>query len=482
MVLENLDNYTNHMAAMRERLEMGIKSTFPWIKVNGHPETRLPNTSSISFRGVEANTIISECTSVAVSAGAACHADRVDVSAVLQAMHIPLEYAMGTIRFSVGRYTSSEDIDQAVDVIRAVVKRLQPTFDKQDSPSNNDKVRLTQFTHGLGCACKLQPDLLEQVLMKIPRPDDERILVGVENSDDAAVFRINENTALVQTVDFFTPIVDDPYQFGAISAANSLSDIYAMGAVPLFALSIVAFPSSRLPISVMHEIMRGAYDKAAEAGIAIIGGHSVDDTEPKFGLAVTGTIHPDRIITNAGACSGDILLLTKPIGTGILTTALKQGLLNNAEIESLVRSMSTLNRDASAAMLIAGAHACTDVTGFGLLGHLLSMMKASNTSANINVDAVPVLGRAYELATGGILPGGTKNNLSFTSKQTSYSNNIPLTMKYLLNDAQTSGGLLISLPEENKMPFINELAKHDQVAAVIGSVLPRQENLIMVGS
>ena len=401
LVSENLASFSEHLREMRDLLEQGIKETFPWVKVNGHPDNRLPNTSSISFRGIEANTILSEMVNVAASAGAACHAEHVDVSHVLRAMRVPVEFAMGTIRFSVGRNTTKEEIGRALTEIRSVIQRLKPDENSLPLVSDPGQIRLTQFTHGLGCACKLRPQLLEEVLKDMPVPKDRRILVGTETADDAAVYLISPDKAIVQTVDFFTPIVDDPYQFGAISAANSLSDIYAMGAQPLFALSIVGFPSNRLPVSVLKEILKGASDKAAEAGIAIIGGHTVDDTEPKFGLAVTGEVHPDKIWTNANAQEGDALILTKPIGTGILTTALKQGLLKAEDAQQVILQMAELNKETSEAATEFDVHACTDITGFGLLGHLLGMMKGSGKISRDSICQYSILDNAYELAAGG---------------------------------------------------------------------------------
>jgi len=335
LVDRHLDDFTNHFSEMRDQLEREIMREIPWAKINGDLENRLPNTSSISFKGLEANLILSELDTIAASAGAACHTGQVDISYVLEAMHIPPEIAMGTIRFSTGRMTTEEDVKMASSEIIQVIKKLNSSACGENTRNEKDKIRLTQYTQGLGCACKLRPQLLEAVLAKMPISSDSRILVGTETGDDAAVFSINENLALVQTVDFFTPILDDPYQFGAVSAANSLSDIYAMGADPLFALNIVGFPSNRLPISVLEEILRGAHDKAAEAGIAIIGGHTVDDTEPKFGLAVTGSVDPKKILTNANAQPGDKLVLTKPIGTGIITTAIKQGMASEGDSEQI---------------------------------------------------------------------------------------------------------------------------------------------------
>jgi cysteine desulfurase len=480
LISQNLEAYSAHMSEMRDLLESRIFEQFPWAKLNGHAEKRLPNTSNISFKNIEANTILAELSGVAASAGAACHTDRVDVSHVLQAMHVPIEYAMGTIRFSVGRFTSSEEIERASEEIGRVIRNLQPEAPGEAAVDEGNAVRLTQYTHGLGCACKLRPQLLEKVLQNLPPASDSRVLVGTETGDDAAVFKINSDLALVQTVDFFTPIVDDPYQFGAISAANSLSDVYAMGGTPLFALSVVAFPGNRLPISVLGEILRGAADKAAEAGISIIGGHTVDDTEPKFGLAVTGSLDPRQIRTNAGAKAGDVLVLTKPIGTGILSTALKQGAVTETQAREAIGWMAKLNRSAADAMRQSGANACTDVTGFGLLGHLLGMMRASDVSAVIYANTVPRLGQAFDLAAGGILPGGSKNNFEFTAPFVAYGKDISKTLQYFLNDAQTSGGLLISLPQNQARQFLQTMQANSELAVVIGKVIEKQDYFIRV--
>ncbi len=480
LISQNLDEFTANMRETRDLLQSKLMAEFPWVKLNGHPQERLPNTLNVSFKGLEANTILSELTGVAASAGAACHSDRVDISHVLEAMHIPLEFAMGAIRFSTGRTTTKEEIGQAFLEISQVIHRLQPGSPTEAVTLEADQIKLTQFTHGLGCACKLRPQLLEKVLQELPIPQDARILVGTETADDAAVFQVSEDLALVQTVDFFTPIVDDPYQFGAISAANSLSDIYAMGAAPLFALSVVAFPSNRLPMYVLGDILRGAADKAAEAGIAIIGGHTVDDNEPKFGLAVTGSVHPQRILTNAKAQAGDALILTKPIGTGILSTALKQGALREGGATQAIAAMVKLNREAAEALMKVEAHACTDVTGFGLLGHLLGMMKASKTCACIEAQTVPLLENAYNLAAAGIVPGGSKNNLAYTAPHVHYEAHVSQVMRYLLNDAQTSGGLLISLPADQAQIYLTEMQQRNHPAEKIGDVEEKGEHFILV--
>jgi len=476
LINQNLSAYQQHMRQMRDRLERGLNEKLSDWRRNGHPEKRLPNTLSISFRGLEANTILSELAGVAASAGAACHSDQIQVSSVLEAMKVPLEYAMGTIRFSVGRFTTASEIDQAVAETVRVVETLQPRDSVAFVQTESETVKLTQYTHGLGCACKLRPQLLEQVLRKMPAPSDSNVLVGTDTADDAAVFRLDDNTAIVQTVDFFTPIVDDPFQFGAIAAANSLSDIYAMGGRPLFALNVVGFPSNRLPVSVLEEILKGAQATASEAGIAIIGGHTVDDTEPKFGLAVTGMIDPKRIVTNRNARPGDALVLTKPLGTGILATALKQGLLEDEQARLLIETMATLNRAGAEMMQSIGVHACTDITGFGLLGHLLEMMNGSDTSAVIHANKVPFLPGAMALAASGTIPGGTRDNFDYTAPFVHYDESLSATKRLLLNDAQTSGGLLIAVAKEKSPALVDQLkAKAVGHAVVIGEVIAAAE-------
>ncbi len=480
IVSEKLNLFHDHLKKMRDRLETGLKGNFFGLRINGHPEKRLANTLSISFRNLEANTIVSELVDVAVSAGAACHSDSIDISTTLKAMKVPKEDAMGTIRLSTGRYTTSDEIDFAVEEISSLVERLQPR-ETIISINEKEKIKLTRYTHGLGCACKLRPQLLEEVLKNIPIPLDKNILVGANTSDDAGVYKLDDKTAIVQTVDFFTPIVDDPFDFGAIAASNSLSDIYAMGGKPLFALNVVGFPSNRLPMKVLEEILKGAQHIAEKAGIHIIGGHTVDDIEPKFGWTVTGIIHPDKVIKNNSAKPGDVLILTKPIGTGILSTALKQNLLDEETISELKSTMIELNKDAAEAMIEIGVNSCTDITGFGLLGHLLEMMNASNTSAVIELEKVPMLNNVLEFASSGIIPGGTKSNYEHTIKHVKYSNVISEIKRLVLNDAQTSGGLLISVPKSKYKSLLKSLQEREvSEAIVIGDVVEFESHRIIV--
>jgi len=454
----DLQKNGDRMREMRDRLQAGLERELGELRLNGHPERRLPNTLSLAFRGIEADTLLSEVEGVAASAGAACHADAVEISAVLTAMGVPREYAMGTLRLSTGRTTRAEEIDRAVGLIAGAVRRLQPGATVEaDGPPDATDIKLTHFTHGLGCACKLRPQALEAVLSALPPIDDEAVLVGTGNSDDAAVYRLDEHTAIVQTVDFFTPIVDDPREFGAIAAANSLSDIYAMGGKPLFALNVVGFPTHRLPLEVLQQILCGAQEVAAEAGISIVGGHTVDDTEPKYGLVVTGSIDPEHVLTNAGARPGDVLLLTKPIGTGILATAMKRGLVEEATIRRAVAVMRALNREAAEALAGFAVSACTDVTGFGLLGHLREMVRASKTDAEIDASAVPVLDEARQLAAANVVPGGSLDNLEFVADCVTWPDALPRVDRILLCDAQTSGGLLVAVEEAQATELLAEL-------------------------
>jgi cysteine desulfurase NifS/selenium donor protein len=445
----DLEANGRHFRAMRDRLWAGLSREIEDLVRNGDPEACLPNTLSVGLGGVEASTLLAEIGDrLAASAGAACHAAGVELSTVLEAMQVPMRYAMGTVRFSVGRGTTEKEVDEAVRIVAEAVRRLRPSAAAVTVETASDEIRLTRFTHGMGCACKLRPQDLERVLRKLPRVTDPEVLVAAETSDDAAVYRLRPDLAVVQTVDFFTPIADDPFDFGAISAANSLSDVYAMGARPLFALSVVGFPSRRLPLRVLERILEGAAEVAAEAGISIVGGHTVDDTEPKFGLAVTGVVHPDRVMRNSTARAGDEIVLTKPIGTGILATAVKRGLADDAVARRLVVTMRRLNRAAAEAMEETGVHACTDVTGFGLLGHLREMAAGSGLDAEIEAGAVPVLEPARELAAADVVPGGTLENLDHVSPFVDWSSGLSRVDQQLLADAQTSGGLLIAVPPE----------------------------------
>lgn len=317
----------------------------------------------------------------------------------------------------------------------------------------------------------MHPEDLAQVLRALPEIRDPRVLVGTSTSDDGAVFALSAERALVQTLDFFTPLVDDPHHFGQVAAANALSDLYAMGAEPLFALNIVAFPAKKLPMEILAAILRGGAEKVREAGIEIVGGHSIDDPEPKYGLVATGWVHPDRIVRNVGARPGDALVLTKPLGTGIFTTALKRDLLPASREAEIVALMATLNRDAAAAMLLAGAHACTDVTGYGLLGHLGSMLAGSAVRAELDAAAIPFVEDVLDLARRDCVPGGSRANLRALERRVDWGD-LSEEERLVLADAQTSGGLLIALPEARLDPLLAQLQERQTWSrAVIGRVV-----------
>jgi selenide,water dikinase len=307
-------------------------------------------------------------------------------------------------------------------------------------------LRLTTLSHGAGCACKLPAAEIHALLGELPRPDDPNVLVGSDTADDAAVYRVSDSLAVVSTADFFTPIVDDPYDFGRIAATNALSDVYAMGGTPITALNLVAFPLSDLGGEVLREILRGGSDVAAAAGVAVVGGHSIDDSEPKYGMAVTGTVHPDRLVRNSTASAGDGLFLTKPIGAGLATTALKRGFADGRLIQETVDVMTTLNRDAAVAAVAAGASAMTDVTGFGLLGHLHELALASGVTAAIEAAAVPAIDGVLDLLELDDPPvaGGTRRNREWIEHFAEFADAVPESLRWLLCDAMTSGGLLIA--------------------------------------
>ena len=319
------------------------------------------------------------------------------------------------------------------------------------------------------------PGDLSRALAPLDARPDSRIIVGHETFDDAGVFRLSDDLALVQTVDFFAPIVDDPYQFGQVAAANALSDVYAMGGEPLTALGIVAFPSGQLPIEVLTEILRGGQDKVHEAGASIIGGHSVIDEELKYGLAVTGRVHPDRLLTNASATAGDVLVLTKALGTGFVTTALKRGNLSPDVARVAIAGMIALNRDASRAAVELGARCATDVTGFGLAGHASHIARASGVSIRIDTHALPVLPGAFEAWSMGATPGGAERNEAWLNDQADWGTTEPF-HRALVLDPQTSGGLLVALPASRIAEYLSRVPQ----SAVIGEVLPRGARAIVL--
>ena len=308
---------------------------------------------------------------------------------------------------------------------------------------------LTSLSHGAGCGCKIAAAELRPIVAGLPQPTDPRVLVGTDTADDAGVVRLRDDLAIVQSADFFTPIVDDPYAFGRIAATNALSDLYAMGAEPVSALNLVAYPLATLGPEVLAEILRGGADAAAEAGAAVVGGHSIDDPEPKYGMAVTGTVHPDELLTNAGGRAGDALVLTKPLGAGTVATAIKRGLADDGLIARGIEVMSTLNAEGARQARAAGAHALTDVTGFGLLGHTHELAEASGLAAVLAADAIPAIDGVLELLAGeDALAGGSKRNRTDAETFTRWADDVPEARRRLATDAMTSGGLLAAVPAE----------------------------------
>jgi selenide, water dikinase len=333
-------------------------------------------------------------------------------------------------------------------------------------------VRLTQLSSCAGCAAKLRPDLLGELLQGLPQVHSRQALVGFDTRDDAAVYRLNATQAVVETVDFFPPVVDDPYAYGQIAAANAMSDIWAMGARALFALNLVAFPKDQ-PLATLKAILAGGADKATEAGIPILGGHSIQSPEPKYGMAVTGVVHPRQVLTNAGARVGDRLILTKPIGTGIATTAIKRGLASEALVKRVTAQMAQLNKAAGEVFASRrfAVHALTDVTGFGLLGHAIELARGASKRVVIRLEQVPVLADVADLSQQGVVPGGTRTNLEHAERWVRFPRGLPEPIRHVLADAQTNGGLLAAVPKKEVQKALKALDRARVEAWVVGEVV-----------
>jgi selenide,water dikinase len=487
--------------AVDYRLDVGLRDYF-WTRLqeafddlvvlNGHPHHRLPNTLNVSFRGSTGGDILTRIPGLAASTGSACHAGTCGPSPVLQAMGVPDEIALGAIRFSLGRTSTAAEVDTVVDELRMIIEKsttnasasntdgarfakecapATPCVEPLHEPSNDLPVRLTQTAKRAGCAAKQPPGYLLPLLGQIPAITDPNVLVGSATADDAAVYKLSDELALVVTTDFFTPIVDRPYDFGAIAAANALSDVYAMGGRPLLALNLVGFPDDKLSVAVLADILRGAADKAAEAGIPIVGGHTIKSEEPTFGLCAVGTVHPERALTNAGAQPGDVLILTKPIGLGVITTAAKNNEDDLGAIQQAIDVMKTLNKTAADVLSNFDVHALTDVTGFGLLGHLRNVTSASQVHAHIWADEVPVISAAREYVRRGIAPGGTHANWRFLREWVTYADDITKEEQLLLCDAQTSGGLLACVRPEDSPSLVRALQNAGvETATLVGDI------------
>jgi selenide, water dikinase len=352
-------------------------------------------------------------------------------------------------------------------------------------------IRLTETVKAGGCASKLSPAVLDKVLGKLPRQHDPNVLVGFDHADDAGVYKISPSTALVQTVDFFTPIVDDAYTFGQIAATNALSDVYAMGGRPITALALVCFPANG-ELEILEQILAGGLSKMMEANCTVVGGHSIRDEETKFGYSVTGLIDPSRIFTNGGAQPGDRLLFTKSLGTGVISTAIKKGTAKQSWIDAATRSMTTLNKTAAEVITttdcvgaerssaVCSIHSLTDVTGFGLIGHAREMALASKVSLRFSVNQIPLLEGALDCIRAGNIPGGLTNNRDFAECVVGYQEGIPAELRTILFDPQTAGGLLIAVAPESSPDLIRALNLAGVPAVEIGEVLPAAKPVISV--
>ena len=338
--------------------------------------------------------------------------------------------------------------------------------------------RLTELSKTSGWAAKIGPETLSKILDKLPKMDSENLIVGIETSDDAAVYKLTDELAVIQTLDFFTPVVDDPYVFGQIAAANSLSDVYAMGGKPTLALNIVCFPNC-LNIDVLGEILKGGADKVIEAGAIVIGGHSVQDDEPKYGLSVMGIVHPDKVLKNYGCKVGEVLILTKPLGTGIISTAIKAEMASKEAYNIAVKVMSTLNKYAGEIIMEHEISACTDITGFGIMGHCFEMANGSKISLKLFKDNIPYIREAREYAELGLVPAGTYNNKSHLQGKYELKN-VPVWLEDILFDPQTSGGLLVSCSKEEAQKLIHRLNMLELKSEIIGEVVPMQDTYIIV--
>ena len=469
-------------------------------------EKRLSNTLYISFPGIEANLILDKLSDkIACSAGAACHSEGVTMSYVLQAMKVTPQVAMGTLRISTGVLTTEKDAEDGGKYIAEVVEQLMPrnnieeknnslNYIKDDEEAINN-CRLTKNTHGMGCGCKISPKLLQEVLSSLPEQKcistDKNILVDNRSFDDASVYdltsyhKTSSELALVSTLDFFTPICDNPYDFGSISCSNALSDIYAMGAKPINALSIVAFPVTLMPNVILKEILRGAQDKADEAKCPILGGHSIDDNEPKFGLSVNGLVEKNKIWKNNSVKEGDYIIMTKKIGTGVIMTSLKKDMVNKNDqcVKEAIDTMKYLNK--YHCELVLDNHinidACTDITGFGLLGHLSECLSGENNKnlfAQINYDKIVFISeKIKELAEMGMSPGGAKSNMAYVDGKVIYDKNMSDNEKLLINDPQTSGGLLMFMKEEEKNKMVKLCLEKKLDCFEIGKILTKNDKM-----
>ncbi len=331
-----------------------------------------------------------------------------------------------------------------------------------------------------GCSAKLSPVQLGEILAKLPRVEHPNLLVGIETHDDAGVYKLNDETALIYTTDFFPPVCSDGYEFGQIAAANALSDVYAMGGIPLLVLNLMMFSASRIPLDIFAAILQGGHDKVAEAGALVLGGHTIEDYPPKFGLAVVGTVHPDRLITNAGVRAGDKLILTKPLGTGVILAGQRNSMIEEATVRKALDYMKMLNKSGAVVMQEFGLKGATDITGFGLLGHAMGMADASHVTLRIDSAMVPCFPEALVLLEEGCIPGAAFRNLEYVKESTGFGSSLAYERKMLCCDAQTSGGLLMAVPAAKAEEILDQLRTRAGLpeSAIIGEAMPRSKRSI----
>lgn len=491
----NFPEEPQKLEKMRNYFRDRLRSELPEIRINGHERYVLPNTLNVGFPDVEADHFLHNLNRISASAGAACHAGQTTVSPVLKAMQVPVIYARGSIRFSLGRFTTMNEIEFAVDCITVTYKKMVrhrksfvKNFDeknyqqlKEESEINvtgkNKVYHAGAMTYNKliigenpGCSCKIRSSDLRKILSAMKYQHNENVLSDVRTNEDACVYRITGEIAMVQSIDFFSPLVEDPYHFGMIAAANALSDIYAMGAKPLFAQNILSYPVAGFHPKVIRDILRGAQEKCCEAGIPVTGGHSVDDTDLKFGLSVTGLVNVNKILYNSKAKPGDYLLLTKPLGSGILLSALKKELISEENRKKLLDSLEKLNKWPEGILEKYQLSACTDITGFGFLGHLAEMTIASKVDAEVWMGSIPLFDGLEEAWNAGASSCTADANLSDIQTELIFDHAITPFEKTILTDAQSSGGLLISIREIFLKDFINEMIFNGIDCFLIGKI------------
>lgn len=479
LVTKELNERMIHFKKTRNIIYRILKTNTPNLILHGpsidldeditkNQEKRLSNTLYISFPNLEANLILDLLSNkIACSAGAACHSDEIKMSYVLTAMNVSPSIAMGTLRISTGIKLTEKEAEEAANFIAKTVNDLYKTKEGKQVEQNSDnyQCRLTKNTHGMGCGCKISPKVLNKLLTSLPKmkciSSNQNIIVSNDTNDDACVYRLpntEDKRNLISTLDFLTPICDSPYDYGAIACANAISDVYAMGGEPINALTIVAFPIQRLSIDILRQILIGASDKADEAGVPILGGHSIEDNEPKFGLSVNGLCDPKFVWKNSTIEKDNVIILTKPIGVGTIMTGVKRDYVNEKDdncVKNAIETMKTLNKyhadvlrnlEKEKGKIVSS---CTDITGFGLIGHLIECLGNSELSIEVDYSKVNFIEKAKEMIEMNIVPGGAENNFNFSKDKCVYDEKMSMSEKLLINDPQTSGGLLFFINKSN---------------------------------